>query len=167
MPKGPELSVELRVACVVMRYSGGMRHSAIAEELKLNPSTVRQTCSRVLKLAGSTELLVLLQHCGTRPRSGRPPQSPNPKKRKSRKAKRPSVKASAPRGDGGVVQSAADTAELPHTDTPDARLLQGLRQMAQQQEPDTGAFTAAPSVDQPWNIATDHFSTPATVANYQ
>lgn len=72
MPKGPQLSVETRVTCVVMRYSGGMQHAAIAEELNLKPATVRATYTRIAKAASSTRLLSLLQHCATCPRSGRP-----------------------------------------------------------------------------------------------
>lgn len=87
IPKGPRLTTELRVACVVLRFQGGMQHTAIAEELKLKPSIVRNTCSRVQEAAGSTELLELLKHCGTRPRSGRPPQ-PSTAKRRSRKEKK-------------------------------------------------------------------------------
>lgn len=72
MPKGPHLSPEVRAACVVMHFHGEMQYVRIAEKLNLKPGTVRNTCARIRKVAGSTNLLDLLQHCGTCPRSGRP-----------------------------------------------------------------------------------------------
>lgn len=72
MPKGPQLTTEMRTACIVLRYSVGRQHAAIAEELNLKPATVRATCTRIQKATGSTNLLELLQHCGTCQRSGRP-----------------------------------------------------------------------------------------------
>lgn len=86
MPKGPQLTTEMRVACIVMRYQAKMQHEDIARELNLNPSSVRNTCSRAQKLAGSTELLELLKHCRTQPRSGRPPRK-QPRTRKANKIK--------------------------------------------------------------------------------
>jgi hypothetical protein len=84
MPGGPDLSIEVRTACVVLR-STGMQHAEIARRLELKPGTVRTTCTRVQKKAGSTNLLELLKHCGTRPRTGRPP-APGAKPTKKRQA---------------------------------------------------------------------------------
>lgn len=72
MPKGPQLTTEIRTACIVLRYSVGKQHAEIAEELNLKPATVRATCTRIQKATGSTNLLDLLQHCGVCRRSGRP-----------------------------------------------------------------------------------------------
>lgn len=102
MPKGPQLTTELRVACIVMRYQAKMQHEEIARELNLNPSSVRNTCSRAQKLAGSTELLELLKHCRTQPRSGRCPRK-QPRTRKANKIK-PAVQTNEE-----AVQSSPDT----------------------------------------------------------
>lgn len=72
MPKGPHIPSEVRAACVVLRFHVGKGPTQIARELNLKPGTVRNTCMRISRAAGSTNLLDLLQHCGTCPRSGRP-----------------------------------------------------------------------------------------------
>lgn len=105
MPKGPQLTTEMRVACIVMRYQAKMQHEEIARELNLNPSSVRNTCSRAQKSAGSTELLELLKHCRTQPRSGRPPRK-QPRTRKANKIK-PAVPTSTDNEEG--AQSSATT----------------------------------------------------------
>jgi hypothetical protein len=95
MPGGPDLSVEVRTACVVLRYASGMQHAEIARRLDLKPGTVRTTCTRVQKKAGSTDLLELLKHCGTLPRTGRPP-APGAKPTKKRRAALKKQKAVVP-----------------------------------------------------------------------
>lgn len=71
MPRGPHIPLEKRISCVLLRYYTGMQHAAIATELNMVPSTVRNTYSRIQKAAsGSTNILDLLLHCGTCPRSG-------------------------------------------------------------------------------------------------
>jgi hypothetical protein len=72
MPKGPHLSSEIRAACMVMRYHKGLPCVKIAKELNLKPGTVRNTCMMISRAAGTTNLLDLLQHYRTCPRSGRP-----------------------------------------------------------------------------------------------
>jgi len=49
-----------------------MKHADIATELNLKVGTVRNTCTRIEKATGSTNLTELLQHCQTGSRSGRP-----------------------------------------------------------------------------------------------
>jgi hypothetical protein len=95
MPGGPDLSIEVRTACVVLRYATGMQHAEIARRLELKPGTVRTTCTRVQKKAGSTNLLELLKHCGTLPRTGRPP-APGAKPTKKRRAALKKQKAVVP-----------------------------------------------------------------------
>jgi hypothetical protein len=55
-----------------MHWQGGMQYVRIAEVLNLKPGTVRNTCARIKAAAGNTNLLDLLQHYATCPRSGRP-----------------------------------------------------------------------------------------------
>jgi hypothetical protein len=72
MARGSELDVAIRASIVSMRFGAGMEAKAIAEKLNLEPGTVRTTCHRIKKAAGSEDLVEMLKHCRTKSRSGRP-----------------------------------------------------------------------------------------------
>jgi DNA-binding CsgD family transcriptional regulator len=72
MARGSELDVAIRASIVSMRFGAGMEAKAIAEKLNLEPGTVRTTCHRIKKAAGSEDLVEILKHCRTKSRSGRP-----------------------------------------------------------------------------------------------
>jgi hypothetical protein len=72
MARGSELDVAIRASIVSMRFGAGMEAKAIAEKLNLEPGTVRTTCHRIKKAAGSEDLVDMLKHCRTKSRSGRP-----------------------------------------------------------------------------------------------
>jgi hypothetical protein len=118
MPGGPDLSVEVRTACVVLR-STGMQHAEIARRLELKPGTVRTTCTRVQKKAGSTKLLDLLQHCGTLPRTGRPPApgaKPTKKRRAALKKQKSVVPVAAAAGPQAEEAAQVTTASVSESD---------------------------------------------------
>jgi hypothetical protein len=72
MARGSELDVAIRASIVSMRFGAGMEAKTIAEKLDLEPGTVRTTCHRIKRAAGSEDLVEMLKHCRTKSRSGRP-----------------------------------------------------------------------------------------------
>lgn len=72
MARGSELDVAVRASIVSMRFGAGMEPMLIAAKLNIDPGTVRTTCFRLKKAAGSEDLPELLKHCRTKSRSGRP-----------------------------------------------------------------------------------------------
>lgn len=72
MARGSELDVAVRASIVSMRFGAGMEPMVIAAKLNIDPGTVRTTCFRLKKAAGSEDLPELLKHCRTKSRSGRP-----------------------------------------------------------------------------------------------
>ena len=72
MARGSELDVAVRASIVSMRFGAGMEPMLIAAKLNIDPGTVRTTCFRIKRAAGSEDLPELLSHCRTKARSGRP-----------------------------------------------------------------------------------------------